>query len=52
MSIECSRRMDYLQNDCDSKGIHVTPSNGVKLTKDDYIKALREWWLKKRFGNY
>lgn len=52
MSIECARRMDYLQNDCASKGIHVTPSNGVKLTKDDYVKALREWWLKKRFGNY
>lgn len=52
MSIECSRRMDYLQNDCASKGIHVTPSNGVKLMKDDYVKALREWWLKERFGDY
>ena len=52
MSIECSRRMDYLQNDCASKGIHVTPSNGVKLMKDDYVKALREWWLKELFGNY
>ena len=52
MSIECSRRMDYLQNDCASKGIHVTPSNGVKLMKDDYVKALREWWLEERFGDY
>ena len=50
MSIECGRRIDYLANECNLKGITVTPA-GRKLMKDDYVIALRNWWLEKRYGS-
>ena len=50
MSISCGRRLDYLERDCKEKGIVVKPS-GKKLMKDDYIKALRKWWLNHYYGN-
>jgi len=50
MSISCGRRIDYLQHECESKGIAVIPA-GRKLMKDDYVKALREWWIVKKYGS-
>ena len=50
MSIECSRRMDYLKADCELKGISITPS-GKRIMKDDYVKALREWHITKKYGS-
>lgn len=50
MSIGCSRRLDYLQRDCESKGITVVPA-GNKLMKDDYILALRDWHLNRIYGS-
>ena len=48
MSIECARRMDYLKADCELKGISITPS-GKRIMKDDYVKALREWHITKKY---
>ena len=50
MSIECSRRIDYLKADCELKGISITPS-GKRIMKDDYVKALREWHITKKYGS-
>lgn len=50
MSIECGRRMDYLSNQCDSLGITVVPA-GRKLMKDDLVKALRTYFIKKKYGS-
>lgn len=50
MSIECARRTDYLKADCESKGISITPS-GKRIMKDDYVKALREWHITKKYGS-
>jgi hypothetical protein len=47
--IECSRRIDYLQYQCNQLGINVTPA-GRKLIKDDYIKALRNHFLKEKYN--
>lgn len=51
MSLECSRRIDFLANDCAEKGLTVTPANNKKLMKDDYIKALRKWHLNNLYGS-
>lgn len=50
MSIECARRMDYLKADCELKGISITQS-GKRIMKDDYVKALREWHITKKYGS-
>jgi ATP-dependent DNA ligase len=50
MSIECSRRIDYLCSECSEKGITVVPA-GRKLMKDDYVKALRKYYLNKYYGD-
>ena len=50
MSIECARRMDYLKTDCELKCISITPS-GKRIMKDDYVKALREWHITKKYGS-
>ena len=50
MSIECARRIDYLKADCESKGISITQS-GKRIMKDDYVKALREWHITKKYGS-
>ena len=50
MSIECARRMDYLKADCELKDISITPS-GKRIMKDDYVKALREWHITKKYGS-
>ena len=50
MSISCGRRTDYLQNQCRELGLIVTPA-GRKLMKDDYVIALRNYFLKERFGS-
>ena len=50
MSIECSRRIDYLCHECSEKGITVVPA-GRKLMKDDYVKALRKYYLNKYYGD-
>ena len=49
MSIGCGRRMDYLQNQCRELGLTVTPA-GRKLMKDDYVIALRNYFLKQYYG--
>lgn len=48
--IECSRRIDYLQNQCNELGITVTPA-GKKLMKDDLVKALRNYFINKKYGS-
>lgn len=48
--IECSRRIDYLQNQCNELGITVTPA-GRKLMKDDLVKALRKYFINQRYGS-
>lgn len=50
MSLECGRRIDFLQNQCDSLGISVVPA-GRKLMKDDLVKALRNYFIIKRYGS-
>lgn len=50
MAISCGRRMDYLQNQCRELGITVTPA-GRKLMKDDYVIALRKYFLNKKYGS-
>lgn len=50
MSIECSRRIDYLKAQCDELGISVTPSKN-RLMKDDYVKALRQHFIKEKYGS-
>lgn len=50
MAIECSRRIDYLQNQCDELGIAVTPA-GKKLMKDDLVKALRNYFINQNYGS-
>ena len=50
MSIECARRIDYLKADCELKGISITQS-GKRIMKDDYVKALREWHITKKYGS-
>lgn len=49
MSIGCGRRIDYLDNQCRELGITVTPA-GRKLMKDDYVIALRNYFLKQHYG--
>lgn len=50
MSIECSRRIDYLASQADQLGISVVPA-GRKLMKDDYVKSLRKYYLNKYYGD-
>ena len=50
MSIECSRRIDYLQNQVDQLGITVVPA-GRKLMKDDLVKALRNHFIIEKYGS-
>jgi len=50
MSIECGRRIDYLQNQCNQLGITVVPA-GRKLMKDDLVKALRTYFITKKYGS-
>ena len=50
MSIECLRRTDYLKHQCEQLGIAVIPA-GRKLMKDDYIKALRDYFLKEKYNS-
>lgn len=50
MSIGCGRRIDYLQNQCNELGISVTPA-GRKLMKDDYVIALRKYFLTEKYGS-
>lgn len=50
MSLECPRRIDYLRNQCDSLGIEVKPA-GKKLMKDDYVKALRNYFIIQKYGS-
>jgi hypothetical protein len=50
MSIECGRRIDFLQNQCDQLGITVVPA-GRKLMKDDLVKALRNHFIIERYGS-
>ena len=48
MSIGCGRRTDYLIHKCNELGIHVTPA-GRKMMKDDYVKALRNYFLIEKY---
>lgn len=51
MAIECSRRIDFLQNHCDQLGITVVPA-GKKLMKDDLVKALRNHFIIEKYGSF
>ena len=50
MSIECGRRIDYLKYQAEQLGISVVPA-GRKLMKDDYVKALRNYFIIKKYGS-
>ena len=50
MSIGCGRRIDYLESQCRNLGITVVPA-GRKMMKDDYVKALRNYFLTERYGS-
>jgi len=50
MSIECPRRIDYLAARCNQLGINVVQA-GNKLMKDDYVKALRNYFLIEQYGS-
>lgn len=50
MSISCSRRTDYLIIQCNQLGLSVVPA-GRKLMKDDYVKALRNHFIKEKYGS-
>lgn len=50
MALSCGRRTDYLQNQCRELGLTVTPA-GRKLMKDDYVIALRNHFIKEKFGS-
>jgi len=50
MSLECGRRIDFLQSQCDQFGITVVPA-GRKLMKDDYVKALRDHFINEKYGS-
>ena len=50
MSISCSRKISELEVICKDLGLDIQPSgkNG-RFMKDDYVKALREYYLNKIF---
>lgn len=48
MSLECPRRIDYLAYQCKNLGIEVKPA-GKKLMKDDYVKALRNYFIIQKY---
>ena len=50
MSIECARRIDYLDSRCRELGLEVKQS-GNKLRKDDYVRALRNHFLIEKYGS-
>ena len=50
MSLECPRRIDYLAYQCKNLGIEVKPA-GKKLMKDDYVKALRNYFIIQKYGS-
>lgn len=50
MSIECPRRIDFLNNLCNELGVEVI-QHGKKLMKDDYVIALRKYYINKLYGS-
>ena len=50
MSIGCGRRTDYLIRQCNELGLTVVPA-GRKMMKDDYVKALREYFINEKYGS-
>ena len=50
MALETSRTLGQLKQECVSKGITVTV-RGAKEHKEDYVKALREFWITKYYGS-
>ena len=50
MSIGCGRRTDYLIHQCNELGLTVVPA-GRKMMKDDYVKALREYFINEKYGS-
>ena len=50
MALETSRTLGQLIQECVSKGITVTV-RGAKEHKEDYVKALREFWITKYYGS-
>lgn len=51
MSISCGRRIDYLQSQCADLGLEIKPA-GKKIMKDDYVIALRNYFIKKLYGGF
>lgn len=50
MSISSQRSLAQLQKECEDNGIKVVQS-GNRVTKTDYILALRDFYMKKNFPN-
>ena len=50
MALSCGRRIDYLDHQARELGITVTPA-GRKLMKDDYVIALRKYFINKKYGS-
>lgn len=49
MALETLRSLPQLKAECQQKGIEVTIA-GAKERKEDYVKALRNYWLKRYYG--
>lgn len=50
MALETQRTLGQLKQECQQKGINVV-IEGKKEHKEDYIKALRNYWLEKYYGS-
>ena len=50
MALQTTRSLPQLELECDNLNLKVTPE-GKKLQKDDYIKALREFYIQS-YGGY
>jgi ATP-dependent DNA ligase len=50
MALETLRTLGQLKEECEQKGITVQ-IKGSKEHKEDYIRALRDYWLEKYYGS-
>lgn len=50
MALETQRTLPQLKAECEQKGINVV-IEGKKEHKEDYVKALRNYWLEKYYGS-
>lgn len=51
MALETQRTLPQLKKECEHRGITVIIEEGKKEHKEDYIKALRNYWIEKYYGS-